>query len=333
MTFCLPVLMNTNNNPTINTPVNNPLDSLLTKPLQSMKNLAEIAINTMKPIAIKTQDLRAVVHRAAHVGQEGALISIGFAGMVYPMATVASTQMIQGGSAKSAAQQLSAQGGIGRYYKGIVPSALGMMVARFCDAAGDMAASEFIEQKYPQLKNPVTCAIFGALVAGALYYPLMPLETLAITARSSGAAGVKKLGNIVAQKGIAPLYNGANESVTAAFVDHLVWYGTRHFLDSAIPKAQGARNEFLRNCLIGALSGIASDTFSHPITLVKVQKQVLQSAQSPIEIAKEIVKENGASELWRRGFLMAAAAHCFSDAGFQATMAARGNTSTTPNPY
>ena len=204
-----------------------------------------------------------------------------------------------------------------------------MMVARFCDAAGDMAVSEFLERKHPNFKNPLTCAVLGALVAGALYYPLMPLETLAITARSSGTTGVKKLGHMVMQKGIGPLYNGATESVTAALVDHLVWYGARHFLESAIPKVEGAQNEFLRNCMIGALSGIASDVFSHPITLVKVQKQVLQSPKPAINIAQDIVKENGVGELWRRGFSVAATAHCISDAGFQATMAARGNTSTT----
>lgn len=279
---------------------------------------------TLRPLASQLSTMKSVARRSLKVGSEGAAISLVFAGITYPLATIASNQIISGKGAGAIVKDLQ-RGGIPRFFKGAAPSGLGLVIARFCDAAGDMAATEFLDQKNPHHKNPTTCALLGALVAGALYLPLVPVETFAVTAQTGGAPALKKLGDLVAKQGLAPLYNGAMDSVAETLVDHLMWYGARHFLEQTVPEAKGARDEFLRSCFIGAISSIASDSLSHPVRVVKMQKQVLQSAKPSLAIAKKMIQEHGPGELWRRGFTISATANCFRDSGFQGVMAARGN--------
>ena len=165
----------------------------------NLQDLGKATQMIAKPIADKLAQVHEISQKATKAGREGALISLAFASLIYPMATISATQRIHGISAGAAVQSLR-QGGIGRFYTGAAPSALGLMMGRFCDAAGDMAVSELFNKKAPQLNTPLNCAILGALAASALYFPLIPVETLAVTARAGGQEGVKKLGAMAMQK-------------------------------------------------------------------------------------------------------------------------------------
>lgn len=288
-----------------------------------IKNIQTLPVHAqqhIKALSETLDDLRATVGRAANTGRDGALISLACVSVIYPLATISSLQRLQGNSFGAAVRELHQQGGLPRFYKGLAPSVVGVMLGRFCAAAGDLTATEVLEKKYPQFKNPASCALLGGMIAVALYCPLIPLETLAATARSSGGEGVRKLGQLVLKEGAKPLYNGLQDTLVESLVDHVVWYGAKHVLDTALPEAQGAQHEFLRSCLIGALAGVASDICSYPISVIKIQKQVLQSSKSSFEIGHTIVQEKGVGELWRRGFSTTVASHCVSDSGFQAAM-------------
>ena len=297
----------------------------------SLESLSEKAQDAFKPLVVQGKALQDMMGPAIEAGRDGAVISLALGALIYPLASLASYQRIHGCALPEAMKAIQKEGGIARSYRGILPTAIGVVLARFCAAAGDMAATKLLHEKAPEWKNPATCALLGGTLAVMLYCPLLPLETLANTARTTGGAGVQKLTQQVLKEGLKPLYSGAGEAIAESLIDHVAWYGARHALDTLIPQADGARDEFLRNCLIGALSGITSDCFSYPMNIVKTQKQVLQTPGSAFDIGKKIVNEKGVGELWRRGFAVSTGSHIISDSGYQGIMSLRGHTESSSN--
>ena len=293
--------------------------------LNEIQVVSSQVVDNWKGVSSQISKIPDMLEPMIAAGRDGALLSLALGGLIYPLASLASHQCVHGTSIQESLQALKKGGGASRAYQGLGPAALGVVLGRFCAAAGDMAATKLLQTQKPQWKNPITCAVLGGVLAVALYCPLLPIETLSVTARSQGQKGVQRLLNQVAEKGVAPLYAGAMESISESLVDHLVWYSTRHALEILLPEADSPRNAFFRNCLIGAASGLVSDCFSYPINVVKTHQQVLQSGESAVSIAKALIQEKGVGELWRRGFAVSTGSHLITDSVYQGVMVLRGH--------
>ncbi|KRX10093.1 RmlC-like cupin domain [Pseudocohnilembus persalinus] len=152
-----------------------------------------------------------------------------------------------------------------------------------------------ILQKLNTLRNQDrVCIFFSSSIAQFLGYVVaQPFDYFKCNAQSSG--NKYKMQN----KGLNKLYGGfwANQ------------YGALTFYSTFWPTVEEVKIYFKRNyqqsgfgvnCVAGGIGGILATLTSHPFDVLKLQKQLFscENQKSNVQIAKEIIKQNGIGGLY-----------------------------------
>jgi hypothetical protein len=199
-----------------------------------------------------------------------------------------------------ALRTLYADGGIPRFYRGVLPALLQGPLSRFGDTAANTGMLTLLDSMESTQSLNVGIKTVAASTAAALFrIVLMPIDTVKTTMQVTG-----KFASVVDKvKGNGPivLYNGSLAAASATFVGHYPWFFTYNFLSEKIPRQDTTMGELGRRALLGFCSSAVSDTCSNSIRVVKVYKQSHPDQLTYPQVVRRVLAESGVTGLLFRG--------------------------------
>jgi len=216
------------------------------------------------------------------------------------MRTTVNYQYRNGTSFPVALRTLYADGGIPRFYRGVLPALIQGPLSRFGDTAANTGVLTLMDSLDATKDLNVGIKTVSASGAAALFRIfLMPVDTVKTTMQVTG-----KFSNVVKKvkiEGVPALYHGSLAAASATFVGHYPWFFTYNLLGEKIPKQDDQMKELGRRAIMGFCSSAVSDTCSNSIRVVKVYKQSSAETLSYPQVVKNVIQESGISGLMFRG--------------------------------
>ena len=240
--------------------------------------------------------------RALGGGLAGAAAMFAQVGCLMWMRTTMNYQYRNGGTTGNALKTLYAEGGIGRFYKGVGPALFQGPLSRFGDTAANAGMLALLAGAEETKDLPVAAKTMMASGAAAAWrINLMPIDTLKTTMQVQGSKGVASLKAKFAKGGPRVLYHGALGAFGATYVGHFPWFFTFNYLDEHVPKYDDTFKKFGRNACIGFCSSAVSDTCSNSIRVLKTTRQTYETPISYGDAARQIIKQDGLLGFFSRG--------------------------------
>lgn len=205
-----------------------------------------------------------------------------------------------------AIQQLYADGGIPRFYRGLVPALCMMPLSRFGDIFSNEVAREFLSESFPA----AVVTMFASSLAAGWRILISPADTVKTMMQVHGTDGLTLLQSKVAKSGLSALFEGAMGASAATWVGHYPWFVTHNFLEAycirnqildAHLKHQNSTRKNIRRALLGLMSSLVSDVCSNAIRVLKTYKQTSVEPIGYMEAAARIVEKDGLMGLLFRG--------------------------------
>lgn len=216
------------------------------------------------------------------------------------MRTTVNYQYRNGVSFPTALKTLYADGGIPRFYRGVLPALFQGPLSRFGDTAANTGVLTLMNSldATKDLGVGVKTVAASASAAGFRIF-LMPIDTVKTTMQVTGS-----FSNVVSKvkaSGPTVLYHGSLASASATFVGHYPWFFTYNMLSEKIPKQDTKVGELGRRALMGFCASAVSDTCSNSIRVVKVYKQSSTEAIGYPQVVRNVIAESGLRGLFFRG--------------------------------
>eukprot|EP00440_Ansanella_granifera_P025257 gb/GFBE01027432.1/.p1 GENE.gb/GFBE01027432.1/~~gb/GFBE01027432.1/.p1 ORF type:complete len:286 (+),score=43.40 gb/GFBE01027432.1/:1-858(+) len=211
------------------------------------------------------------------------------------MNTVTNYQYRHGGRVGAVIRQLWAEGGVARFYRGLLPALLHSPTLRF----GSLAANEgLLAAAGTTGLSPCASAVLASGTAAGFRVLLMPMDAWRTAKQVHGASGLHRL---IAQARAQPgtLWRGAAGSVASTWVSYCVWCLTNNWLRTALPRCDS--QDLLRNGGIGFCSNVVADTCSNSLRVLKTLHQTSPDAASYGALARRLVAREGFAGLLGRG--------------------------------
>lgn len=223
------------------------------------------------------QHSESIVKRALKSGTAGATAMTVQVMSLMWMRTTMNYQFKNGGSFLPTLRTLYADGGIVRFYRGVVPALIIGPISRFGDTATNMLAKNFFAETEALKNMPIfVTTSLGSVLAGLWRLSTLPVDAWKTAKQVYGQDGLSKLMVKYNSLGIKAFYQGGVASASATMVGHYPWFVTNNYLDFYIPKAD-PRDEKLKFLARGAFIGfsctLVSDTISNSIRVIKTVKQ------------------------------------------------------------
>ena len=218
--------------------------------------------------------------------------------------TTINYQYKNGTTMKNTLKILYNEGGIPRFYRGLVPALLQAPLSRFGDIAMNTGMLYYLNNNNSTKDLPLSVKTFcGSLFAGLWRINLMPIDTCKTIMQVQGKNGYNILKNKVKTGGIRVLYHGSLGACGATIMGHFPWFYTHNFLSKHIPKSEEDNiiKKMSRYALIGFCSSMVSDTVSNSARVIKTTKQSNKKPTTYVIIVKNIVKKDGIHSLFSRG--------------------------------
>mmetsp|Transcript_700 Transcript_700/g.1529 ORF Transcript_700/g.1529 Transcript_700/m.1529 type:complete len:291 (-) Transcript_700:300-1172(-) len=237
---------------------------------------------------------------AVRGGTAGAVAMFLNVGALMWMRTTVNYQYRNGTTFPVALRTLYADGGIPRFYRGVLPALIQGPMSRFGDTAANTGMLTLMNSMDATKDLNVGYKTVTASAAAALFRIfLMPVDTVKTTMQVTG-----KFSNVVSKvkvEGIPALYHGSLAAASATFVGHYPWFFTYNLLSEKIPKQDDPLKELGRRAIMGFCSSAVSDTCSNSIRVIKVYKQSSEVALSYPQVVRNVIKESGVQGLMFRG--------------------------------
>jgi hypothetical protein len=256
--------------------------------------------------AKKEVDVATILKKAARRAGEGGLagaaaMAINVCSLMW-IRTAINYQYRYGTSTTEAFKKLYGEGGIPRFYRGLLPALVQGPLSRFGDTAANTGVLAAMDAFESTEKLPVAVkTIAASLGAGLFRIALMPVDTFKTTMQVEGKDGVKKLMAKFRASGPSAFFQGALASAAATFVGHYPWFFVYNYLSAHLPKYDDTLMKLGRSALIGFVSSACSDTVSNSIRVIKVYKQANTEAISYPVALKRVIAEDGIMGLMGRG--------------------------------
>jgi hypothetical protein len=216
------------------------------------------------------------------------------------MRTTVNYQYRNGVTFPTALKTLYADGGIPRFYRGVLPALFQGPLSRFGDTAANTGILTLLNSYESTRDLNVGIKTIAASASAATFRIfLMPIDTVKTTMQVTG-----KFSNVVSKvkaSGPTVLYHGALASASATFVGHYPWFFVYNTLSEKIPEQDTKLKELGRRALMGFCASAVSDTCSNSIRVVKVYKQASTEAISYPQVVQNVIKESGVKGLLFRG--------------------------------
>jgi len=216
------------------------------------------------------------------------------------MRTTVNYQYRNGGTFFGALKHLYGDGGIPRFYRGVLPALVQGPMSRFGDTAANTGVLTLMDNIESTKNLPVAAKTVAASAAAAGWRIfLMPVDTVKTTMQVTGKFSA--VTDKIKATGPRALYNGALAAASATFVGHYPWFFTYNYLSATIPKQDDQLSELGRRAILGFCSSAISDTCSNSIRVVKVYKQSYPTQISYTQVVQKVISESGIQGLMFRG--------------------------------
>lgn len=221
------------------------------------------------------------------------------------MRTTVNYQYKNGLTTQEAIKTLYKEGGIPRFYRGLVPALFQGPLSRFGDTAANAGVNSFWEKNEQTKHLPVAVkTVFASTTAAAFRTCLMPLDAMKTIKQVEGKDGLKLLISKVNKNGPHVFWHGTVGASAATFVGHYPWFLTYNVLDTYLPKYErdtDLSKYLLRNAAIGFSASLVSDTCSNSIRVIKTCKQSSTTSVTYNQVIKDIISKDGLYGLFFRG--------------------------------
>lgn len=193
---------------------------------------------------------------------------------------------------------LYSQGGVARFYTGMLPTVLHVSLCRFGDTTANNAALAYL----PGDNLPGKTAV--ASVSAAMWRVLLlPLETVRANLQVRGKGGMAVVLQRYQAGGVWGLYSGSAASFTAGLLGHFPFFLTVNWVTHAVPLDDDAHvlQKLGRNGGMGFAAAMCSDVVTNGFKIIATNKQTNKSHLTYYETAKKIVRRDGLPALVTRG--------------------------------
>jgi hypothetical protein len=221
------------------------------------------------------------------------------------MRTTMNYQFKHGGGFLHTVRTLYSEGGIVRFYRGIVPALVIGPISRFGDTAANMLATTLSQNNAALKSMPIFIQTsLGSILAGFWRLSTLPVDAWKTSKQVYGPDGLKMLVKKFNNHGVSAFYQGGVASALATMVGHYPWFVTNNYLEFYMTK-YSYKTEFtqaiLRSAFIGLCSTVVSDVISNSIRVVKTFKQTSAERMTYKEVIASVIEKDGIQGLFLRG--------------------------------
>lgn len=221
------------------------------------------------------------------------------------MRTTVNYQYRYGTSTMEAMRHLYKQGGIPRFYRGLLPALAQGPLSRFGDTAANEGVLKLWDSNDTTRNLPVAFkTIVASGTAASFRILLMPIDSLKTIMQVEGQSGITTLVSKIRTGGPGVLWHGAIGASTATFVGHYPWFLTYNSLNEFLPTYDRTIElpmYLSRSALMGFTASAVSDTVSNSIRVVKTGKQASTIPTTYPKVVRDVVTKDGIHGLLFRG--------------------------------
>ena len=211
--------------------------------------------------------------------------------------TATNFQYRYGLSIKDTFKKIYKDGGILRFYHGYVPCLAMGSLCRF----GDIYSLGLVNNKLHDY-NLFTRTMLTSSLSAFIRFNLMPLDNLDNMLQVEGKRAFSKLKYKINNYGIGILYYGGGISLVYNLIGNFSWFGTYNILNKN-------SNNMYYNGILGFSCSLASDLSTNPLRILKLNKQTSTNNIGYVTIFRNIYKEYGLLEFWKRGLVIRIFSH------------------------
>ena len=154
--------------------------------------------------------------RAVRDGYAASMASIVSVFLLMWLRTAMSYQHVKGVTMSEAIHQLYNEGGVKRFYKGLIPALCMMPLSRFGDIFSNEVSREFFSESY----RAAVVTAFASTMAASWRIIISPADTVKTMMQVHGGDGLTLLKNKISKQGPSALYQGALGASAATWVGH-----------------------------------------------------------------------------------------------------------------
>ncbi|KAL3772209.1 hypothetical protein ACHAW5_009356 [Stephanodiscus triporus] len=255
--------------------------------------------------------------RAVRDGLAASMASIVSVFLLMWLRTSMSYQHVKGVTMSVAIRQLYEDGGVGRFYRGLIPALIMMPLSRFGDIFSNRVANEF----GPEWLPAAAVTMFASSLAAGWRILISPADTIKTMMQVHGASGMSHLRAKISKSGFSALFEGAVGASVATWMGHYPWFVTHNFLEGycvrnrildAHLKVQKSMRKNVRRALTGLASSLVSDVCSNAIRVLKTYKQTSLEPIGYVEAAARIIDQDGLTGFLFRGLSSKLAANALN---------------------
>ena len=148
------------------------------------------------------------------------------------MRTAINYQYRYGTTTMTAFKTLYADGGIPRFYRGLLPALIQGPLSRFGDTAANTGTIELLNSFKETTNLPVLLkTFFASLMSGMFRVILMPIDTVKTVMQVEGKDGLAKLMTKFRKQGPPIFFHGALAAWAANTAGHYPWFATYNYLN------------------------------------------------------------------------------------------------------
>ena len=218
------------------------------------------------------------------------------------MRTTMNYQMANGGGMMQTIKLLYKEGGIPRFYRGLVPALINSPISRFGDTFANAGIIELMKDSTLPLAIQTAAA---SVTAGGVRIFLMPMDAWKTNKQVHGEEGVKNLLKKVREYpnrgltnlwGWSTLYHGGLAQASATAVGHWPWFVTYNYLNEYLPWNDSGTplyKKLTRNAGIGLAASFVSDVSSNSIRVLKTYRQTAKEPVGYLQAVAEIKAKDG----------------------------------------
>lgn len=218
--------------------------------------------------------------------------------------TTMNYQMANGTKMIPTIKLLFKEGGVSRFYRGLIPALVQSPVSRFGDTFANAGALAFLNSSELTQQLPIAVkTACASLCAGGVRIFLMPIDAWKTNKQVHGKAGLTSLlqkvrnypnRSILNLYGWSSLWHGGIAAASATAVGHWPWFVVYNYLDAYLPWNEGtAMQQVSRNAGIGLAASFVSDVSSNGIRVLKTYRQTYKEPVSYFKAFNDIRLQHG----------------------------------------
>jgi len=246
--------------------------------------------------------LKNAVVRAMGGGISGAMaMTVQVCSLMW-LRTTMNYQYRYGTTTTEALKTLYKEGGVVRFYRGLLPALAQGPLSRFGDTAANAGVLAYLNSNDSTKDLPVAFKTACASATSASWrVMLMPIDAMKTILQVEGRTGLNVLMAKVKTNGPQVLFHGTLATFAANMVGHFPWFFTYNYLDHSLPKYTETAKKLGRSAIMGFCASVVSDTCSNSIRVIKTTKQTSKEAISYLTAINLVVDKDGWLGLFGRG--------------------------------